>query len=124
MIPVSVEELTQGNYRPNGGLPEGYDCTLIRMGLPIQGTHYFESVPEDLTQSGYFILNEGTDQERRIYKTQYQPSAGWMYGDNALVDPQSDDNGYIANQTARYRKIEHITYGVVWELIPESITSI
>lgn len=118
MIPVSVDELGTNFSGFRGGLPEGYDCTLIRMGEQIQEGLY-KSVPEDLTQVGFFLLNSGTDQERRVYKTEHQPSAGWMYGDSVL---RSDDKGYIDGQTARYRKILHEQHGTCWELIPESIT--
>lgn len=120
MIPVSVDELGTNFSGFRGGLPEGYDCTLIRMGEQIQ-EGFYKSVPEDLTQAGFFLLNGGTDQERRVYKTEYQPSAGWMYGNQAINQGRFDDIGYIKNQTARYRKIEHSEYGVCWELIPESI---
>lgn len=128
MIPVSVDELGTNFSGFRGGLPEGYDCTLIRMGEQVKEGLY-KSVPEDLTQAGFFLLNGGTDQERRVYKTEYQPSAGWMYG-RAIVPgfnnygdvAYPDDIGYIEGQTARYRKIEHLEHGVCWELIPESIT--
>lgn len=120
MIPVSVDELGTNFSGFRGGLPEGYDCTLIRMGEQIQEGLY-KGVPEDLTQAGFFLLNGGTDQERRVYKTEYQPSAGWMYVPNSQVAIPLDDIGYIEGQTARYRKIEHSEYGVCWELIPESI---
>lgn len=120
MIPVSVDELGTNFSGFSGGLPEGYDCTLIRMGEQIQEGLY-KSVPEDLTQAGFFLLNSGTDQERRVYKTEYQPSASWMYGWD-LFSEIKDDQGYIDSQTARYRKILHEQHGTCWELIPESIT--
>lgn len=121
MIPISIDELGTNFSGFRSGLPEGYDCTLIRMGEQIQEGLY-KSVPEDLTQAGYFTLNGGTDQERRIYKTEYQPSAGWMYDNQAINQGRLDDIGYIEGQTARYRKIIHNEHGVCWELIPESIT--
>lgn len=120
MIPVSADELGTNFSGFRGGLPEGYDCTLIRMGEHIQEGLY-KSVPEDLTQAGFFLLNGGTDQERRVYKTEHQPSAGWMYTGNPCAPNRDDDIGYIEGQTARYRKIEHQEHGVCWELIPESI---